>query len=70
MGPSSEDPGCSSIAAVRSTRDLQLFYVHSRWKDEEAFEIHAAMPHTLHFLERVAPLIDHPLDIARAERVG
>jgi len=28
------------------------------------------MPHTRHFLERVAPLIDHPLDIARAERVG
>ncbi len=58
------------IGAFRSIRDPQLFYIHSRWKDEAAFEIHAAMPHTLHFLERVAPLIDHPLDVTRAERIG
>jgi quinol monooxygenase YgiN len=70
IGPSSEGPGCSGIGAFRSTRDPQLFYIHSRWKDEAAFEIHAAMPHTLHFLERVAPLIDHPLDVTRAERIG
>jgi len=69
IGPSSEEPGCSSIGAFRSTRDPQLFYIHSRWKDEAAFEIHAGLPHTVRFLERVAPLIDHPLDITRAARI-
>ena len=68
--PSREEPGCLGIHAFRSTRDRQLFYIHSRWKDEAAFEIHADLPHTVRFLERVAPLIDHPLDITRAERIG
>jgi quinol monooxygenase YgiN len=68
--PSSEEPGCVSIGAFRSTRDRQLFYIHSRWKDEAAFETHAGLPHTVQLLERVAPLLDHPLDINRAERLG
>jgi quinol monooxygenase YgiN len=70
IGPSSEEPGCVSIGAFRSTRDRQLFYIHSRWKDEPAFETHAGLPHTVRFLERVAPLLDHPLDITRAARLG
>lgn len=57
-------------AAFRSTRDPQLFYIHSRWKDEAAFENHAGLPHTLRFLERVQPLIDHPLDVTRAVQIG
>ena len=68
--PSSEEPGCVSIGAFHSTRDRQLFYIHSRWKDEAAFETHAGLPHTVRFLERVAPLLEHPLDITRAERLG
>jgi quinol monooxygenase YgiN len=42
-----------------------LFFIHSRWKDEVAFEIHAELPHTLRFIERVQPLIDHKLDVNR-----
>ena len=70
LAPSREEPGCLSIHAFRSTRDPRLFYIHSRWKDEAAFEHHAALPHTLRFVERVEPLIDHPLDVTRAERIG
>src|SRR5688572_10941280 len=33
LAPSREEPGCLSIHAFRSTRDPQLFYIHSRWKD-------------------------------------
>jgi quinol monooxygenase YgiN len=62
------EPGCLSSNAFRSTRDPQLFFIHSRWKDEAAFEIHAEMPHTVRFLERIEPLIDHPLDVKRTER--
>jgi len=70
LTPSREEPGCLGIHAFRSMRDLQLFYIHSRWKDEAAFECHAGLPHTLRFIERVELLIDHPLDVTRAGRIG
>jgi quinol monooxygenase YgiN len=70
LGLSREEPGCLSIHAFRSMRDPRLFYIHSRWKDEAAFENHAGLPHTLRFLERVEPLIDHPLDVTRAAQIG
>ena len=70
LAPSREEPGCVSIHAFRSVRDPHLFYIHSRWKDEAAFDRHAGLPHTLRFVERVAPLIDHPLDVTRAEQIG
>jgi len=66
IGPTREEPGCLAIEAYRSTRDPLLFYIHSRWIDEVAFETHAARAHTVRFLERVQPLIDHKLDVTRA----
>ena len=30
---------------------------------------HAGLPHTVRFIERVEPLIDHPLNITRSERI-
>ncbi|HEY6331158.1 MAG TPA: putative quinol monooxygenase [Blastocatellia bacterium] len=65
--PTCEEPGCKSINAFRSIRDLGLFYIHSRWTDEAAFDHHASLPHTVRFIESVEPLIDHPLDVTRAE---
>jgi quinol monooxygenase YgiN len=70
VAPSREEPGCVSIHAFRSVRDRRLFYIHSRWKDEAAFEVHAGLPHTVRFIERVAPLIDHPLDVNRTEQIA
>ena len=35
------EPGCRAIAAYRSTRDARLFWIHSTWIDEAAFEHHA-----------------------------
>ena len=70
LTPSREEPGCLNIHAFRSIRDPQLFYIHSRWKDEATFENHAGLPHTLRFLERVQPLIDHPLDVTRSGHIG
>ena len=59
------EPGCIAIAPYRSVRDPKLFFIHSRWVEESAFELHATLPHTVHFLNRVQPLIDHPLDVNR-----
>jgi len=64
------EAGCLAIEAFRSTRDPRLFYVHSRWIDEAAFDMHAGLPHTVRFLERVRPLINDPLDVTRARPVG
>ena len=68
--PSRGEPGCLGIHAFRSTRDPRLFYIHSRWKDEAAFERHASLPHTVTFIERVTALIDHAVDVTRAEQIG
>jgi quinol monooxygenase YgiN len=70
LGPTSAEPGCLAIHAFRSTRDPELFYIHSHWKDEAAFELHAALPHTVQFVRRVEPLIDHAFDVNRTEQIG
>lgn len=69
LGPSRQEAGCLSIHAFRSVRDPSLFYIHSRWTNEAAFDLHATLPHTVRFVERVEPLIDHPLEVTRAELV-
>ncbi|HLI14267.1 MAG TPA: putative quinol monooxygenase [Alphaproteobacteria bacterium] len=68
--PTRGEFGCLFIDAYRSTRNARLIYIHSRWTDKAAFERHAELPHTLRFLARVAPLIDHPLDVTRARPLG
>jgi quinol monooxygenase YgiN len=70
LDPTRKEEGCVSINAFRSVRDPRLFYVHSRWTNEAAFDLHAELPHTVRFVERVEPLIDHPLDVTRAELLG
>jgi len=63
--PSRAEPGCLDIQAFRSTQDERLFFVHSRWRDEAAFDLHATLPHTVYFIERVSAAIDHPLEVNR-----
>jgi quinol monooxygenase YgiN len=70
LGPTREEPGCLGIHAFRSRRDPRLFYIHSRWKDEAAFDHHAGLPHTVRFVEQVTRLIDHALDVTRSEQIG
>jgi quinol monooxygenase YgiN len=67
LPPSREEPGCISIHAFRSIQDPGLFYIHSRWPDETAFEIHAGLPHTVRFLERMDALVDQPREVTRAQ---
>jgi quinol monooxygenase YgiN len=70
LPPSREEAGCLSIHAFRSVRDARLFYIHSRWTNQEAFDFHAGLPHTVRFLERMEMLIDHELDVTRARMIG
>jgi quinol monooxygenase YgiN len=66
LPPVREEPGCLAINVFRSLRDPRLFYVHSRWTNAAAFDLHSGLPHTVRFVERVQLLIDHPLDVTRA----
>ncbi|HUB13003.1 MAG TPA: putative quinol monooxygenase [Acetobacteraceae bacterium] len=68
--PTRAELGCLGIDAFRSTRDPQLFFIHSRWSDEAAFETHATLPHTVRFIAIVQTLIDHPLDVTRTQPLG
>ena len=67
LHPTRQEPGCLMIDAFGSTRDQRLFYIHSRWKDEAAFDRHLQLPHTLRFLEAIQVSIDQPMDVTRAE---
>ena len=60
-------PGSTFVEAYASVRDPRLFWVHSRWIDEAAFDVYAALPATKEFVERTQQLIDHPFDVTRAQ---
>jgi quinol monooxygenase YgiN len=64
-----EEPGCRVVAGYRSCRDPSLFYIHSHWVDDEAFEVHSSLPHTVLFLESTKALLDGPVEIAKTRPV-
>jgi quinol monooxygenase YgiN len=64
------EPGCLWIAALRALKDPRLFWIHSRWSDEAAFQVHADLSRTQAFVERAQALIDHPFEANRAHRIG
>jgi quinol monooxygenase YgiN len=66
---SRKEAGCVEIRGYRSIQDRRVFYIHSRWKDEQAFELHARLDHTITFLELAGKLVDQPTDLTRAERI-
>jgi quinol monooxygenase YgiN len=68
--PTRNERGCIAVHGYRSNRDPRTFYIHSRWVDEAAFDLHGDMPYTLRFVERVTALIDHPLEVTRTRSIG
>jgi quinol monooxygenase YgiN len=69
IAPTRQESGCLSIHAFRSIRDARLFYIHSRWVDEAAFDNHVGQQYTKQFVEEVEPLVDHELDTTRANLI-
>jgi len=70
MGPSREEPGCLDFRLFRSMRDPRLFFIHSRWVDEAAFQQHATLEHTERFLKKVDVLVDQPREVSRTQMIG
>ena len=64
------EPGCLMINAFRSAHDPRQFFIHSRWRDEAAFDVHAELPSTLSFVEKMEGLIDHRFDVHRTHAIA
>ena len=60
------DEGCLGIHAFQDIQDERLYLMHSRWRDEPAFERYVARAHVVRFIEKVEKLVDRPVDITRA----
>jgi quinol monooxygenase YgiN len=69
IAPTRLERGCLSIHPFRSVRDARLFYIHSRWVDEAAFDNHVGQPYIKQFVEEVERLVDHKLDTTRANLI-
>ena len=69
QGPTRAEPGCLGYQAFRSVRDASEFYVHSRWRDQDAFELHASLAHTLRFVAGVEKVLDHPLTVSLTKAI-
>ncbi len=70
LEPTRAEPGCLRINLYESTRDPLVFYIHSEWKDEAAFDAHAGLPHMTRFLGLVGDLITHRVQGVRTRRIA
>ena len=64
------EPGCLAIHAFESSREPQVFAIHSEWVDEAAFDTHAELPHTVRFLKSADELLTHPVHGLRTRKIG
>jgi quinol monooxygenase YgiN len=67
--PTRAEPGCLLYRVYESTSGPQVFYIHSQWMDDSAFDAHAARPHTQRFLSVVESLLTHPVAAVRTKVV-
>jgi quinol monooxygenase YgiN len=70
LEPTRAEPGCVRIHLYESTRGPLIYYIHSEWIDEPAFDAHVELPHTRRFAGAVADLIADPLRAVRTKQVG
>lgn len=68
--PSRAEKGCLRIDVFETVREPVMFAVYSEWVDEEAFEVHANLPHTVRFLEMAETLLSHPVQGLRLRHIG
>ena len=70
LGPTRAESGCVRIHLYEAIRDPSVYYFHSEWIDEAAFDAHARTAHMVRFLGLVDELITHPLKAVRTKRIG
>ena len=67
-GPTCAEADCVSFQAFQALGDDHLFFIHSVWSNEAAFEQHTTLPHTVEFISVIDNLIDQPSEITRLAR--
>lgn len=70
LEPSRAESGCLAIHVFESLREPLRFAIHSEWVDENAFEVHAQLPHTVRFVAAAKELLTHPIDGLRSRQIG
>ena len=70
VGPSRAEAGCVGMRLFEVIREPLVFAIHSEWVDEAAFELHAGLPHTVHFLGVAEELLTHPVKGLRSREIG
>ena len=70
LEPTRGEAGCLRIHLYESVRDPPLWFIHSEWADEAAFDAHVELPHTQRFIAAIAGLTTHPLAAVRTKQVG
>jgi quinol monooxygenase YgiN len=68
--PSRAEAGCLAFHVYESVREPARFAIHSQWVDETAFEVHAAMPHTMRFVAVVEQLTGQPVAGLRSRSIA
>lgn len=69
LEPTRAEPGCIRIHLYEALRDPLIFYIHSEWVDEAAFDAHPKLPHMTRFLEIARVLVTHPVKGIRTKQV-
>ena len=70
LEPTRAEPGCIRIHLYEALRDPLVFYIHSEWVDEAAFDAHPELPHMTRFLSLVKELVTHPVKGLRTREIG
>jgi quinol monooxygenase YgiN len=70
LEPTRAEPGCIRIHLYEALRQPLVFYIHSEWVDEAAFDAHPKLPHMVRFLGLAGELTTHPVKGIRTKQVG
>lgn len=68
--PTRLETGCLGIHVFESLREPPGFAIHSEWVDEQAFEVHAQLPHTIRFVEAAKEMLTHPIEGFRSRQIA
>lgn len=66
---SKAEANCVGLEIFETISEPKEFAIHSAWASMEAFEEHAEMPHTQHFIEIGEKLLTHPIKVMRLNRI-
>jgi quinol monooxygenase YgiN len=70
LEPTRAELGCIRIHLYEALGDRLVFYIHSEWVDEAAFDAHPKLPHMVRFLGLVGGLTTHAVRAIRTKQIG